>query len=286
MLRLERDRLSVKLERRPRARKREKRSRLRLLFLLFAIAAIATGAEAPRKPKPEGQSEVLAGRVNSLIRQLYGLHLDQFEPATSQIQKLVVRHFDEWIVNREPNFVEVREQLESMFSKVRYPFTAEPTVFEAPWKSSRLIFAGYTVGWSDVDRISTVVFYESRNGRTRRVAITKFLPRNDLHYDPVPPDAAGNFRIIIWGNRLGLDHPRLSAVLYSFDGQELKSLWKEEDAYDGHLQVRGDEVVLKYLKQKEYIRALQQKSLPPRYEATYKLTADGLKLEKVQDIPF
>ncbi len=258
----------------------------RVLLFGIAVAVFAGFAAAGKKPKHETPAEILAGRVNNLIRQLYGLHLDQSAELTGRIQKLVVGHLDQWMANRAPNFVEVRDELESTFSQVRYPLSAEVTVFQAPWHGDRLIFAGYTIGWSEVDQASTVVVYESHGGHTRDVALTDFLPRTDVHYDLVPPDAKGDFRIIVWGNRKGLDHLRLSAVLYSFDGQSLKPLWKEENYYDGRLQVSGDEVVIRYLDRNEYVRAMQQKTLPPRHEAIYTLTEKGLQLKTIKDIPF
>lgn len=258
----------------------------RVLLIAITVAVFAGFAAARKKPKRETPAEILAGRVNNLIRRLYGLHLDQSAELTGRIQKLVVGHLDEWIAGRAPNFVAVREELESMFSQVRYPLSADVAVFQAPWHGDRLIFAGYTIGWSEVDQVSTVVVYESHGGHTRRMALTEFLPRTDVHYDPVPPDANGDFRIIVWGNRKGLDHLRLSAVLYSFDGKSLKPLWKEENYYDGRLQVSGDDVVIKYLNQNEYVRAMQQKTLPPRHEAIYTLTEKGLQLKTIKDVPF
>lgn len=261
---------------------------LRRTFLaIVTLLAFCTFSAARKRPAtPPSPAEVLATRMNNLVRKLYGLYLDQFEPMSGEIQKLVVDHLNDWISNRTPNFVEVREQIEGMFSKVSPPFDAESVAFQAPWKGRRMIIAGYTVGWSDTERVSTVVLYESQNGRSRQVALTHFLPRADLFYAAVPPAPNGDFRFIIWGHVMGMDHPRMSAALYEFDGQALKSLWEDQDVYDGRLQVRGNNVVIKYLNRTEYVRAMQQHTLPPRHEATYKLTATGLNLESTRNIPF
>jgi hypothetical protein len=258
-------------------------SALSVLMILTSASGVAEARK--KKPKP-GPPADLPGHVNYLIRQVYGLPLDEAQPTTDKIQSLVLSRLDAWIQNRHPSFVEVRRQLERSFSELRYPFYARCSAFAAPWKGSQIIGAGYSVGWSDYDRVNVVALYESSAGQTRRVALTHFVPRTNLNYIVLPSGSAGNFRFFVWGTRLGKAQPRLTAILYSFDGRTLVPLWEKKDVYDGKIAVKNNRLTLTYLNESEYVAAVGQNSLPPRHEAVYKLTSGGLKLVAERDIPF
>lgn len=258
-------------------------------IMAFGLGA-AHGKKKPRRlPRPPAD---LPGHVNYLARQLYGVPLDESEPITSQIQKLVVDHLDEWLANRRPGDapgsvptdVQVRRELENVFAQLDYPLFGQPAVFAQSWRGSVLIGAGYTLGWTDYDRVNVLALYETREGKTHRVALTHFVPRTDLHYELLPAPAAGNFWFMVYGTRLGKSHPRLTAMLYSFDGQSLKSLWETDDAYDGKISVGRDRVVIRYLKEEEFIRATEGHRAPPRHEAVYKVTPQGLELETDHEV--
>ena len=75
-------------------------------------------------------------------------------------------------------------------------------------------------------------------------------------------------------------------VLYSFDGKNLKQLWESRDIYDGEMDVLKDKVTIKYLKEDEYVQAVQRKRKPPRHLATYQLTPAGIQLLDDHEIPF
>jgi hypothetical protein len=236
----------------------------------------------------------LPGRVNYLARQLYGVPLDESEPITSQIQKLIVDHLDEWMAATplasgpgDVSFdVKVRRELESAFAKLHYPLFGQPAVFAQTWKGATLIGAGYTLGWTDYDRVNVVVFYESREGKTHRAALTDFVPRTDLHYEFPPLPQSEDLRFFIYGTRLGKSHPRLTAILYSFDGQSLKTQWETRDVYDGKLEVGKDGVIVRYLKEDEFVRETTRGRKPPHHQATYRITSEGLELEADREIPF
>ena len=149
-----------------------------------------------------------------------------------------------------------------------------------------VIGAGYTLGWTDSDRQNVVAIYTSSDGKSQFVTLTNFIPRTDLHYELLPQLAWDDLRFFTYGNRLGKSQLRLSAILYSFDGKNLKPLWEIQDMYDGELDVVKDKVTIKYLKEDEYVDAVLRKRHPPRHMATYQLTATGIQLLEDHEIPF
>jgi hypothetical protein len=262
----------------------------RCLAAFAALLVVSPAiAQKKRKPLPPPPAD-LAGHVNYLARQLYGIPLDESAPLTSQIEKLVLQHMDEWIaahpppageVGGVPYDVKVRREIEAAFAELRYPIYATAAVFDRPYGQTRLIGAGYTLGWSDNDRANVVVLYEASGPIVRQVALTHFVPNADLHYAFIdPPGAdAGQFWFVVYGTRLGKSHRRLSAVLYAFDGKDLKSLWQILDAFDGRISFAGDQVKLDYMREDEFVRAVTRRTTPPRREAAYRVTPAGLELE-------
>jgi hypothetical protein len=263
-----------------------------VLVMSLLGLGVAQGKKKKKRSLPPPPAD-LPGHVNYLARQLYGVPLDESEPLTSQIQKLVIDHLNDWMGKAPlttapgdyPLDVRVRRQLEDVFSKLHYPLFGQPAVFTEPWNGALLIGAGYTLGWTDYDRVNVVALYEGREGATRLAALKNFVPRTDLHYAflPAGPDA---FRFFIYGWRLGKSQPRLTAVLYSYDGKTLKSLWETQDIYDGKMEVGKDRVVVRYLKEDEYVRETVRGRKPPRHEATYRVTPQGLELQDDHEIPF
>lgn len=250
-----------------------------LIGLLICAALLGAGIAQGRKKKPPAPPADLPGHVSYLASQLYGLDLEDAENITSQIQQLLVSHLEQWVANRAPSDVEVRKEIERAFSELHYPAVANAAAFEAPWKGEELIAAGYTLAWSDIWKTNVVVLLASRDHHTRKIGLTTFVPRTDLHFVVLPSSASGDFRFIIYGFRLGKSHPRLTAALYSFDDQNLKSSWEIQDLFDGELSVQGNRLVLRYLKEAEFIRDTAQGHYPPRYESTYALTPHGLELQ-------
>lgn len=257
------------------------------ILAALVIVAVAFGLGTAQARKKQAKPEPgLPDHISSLGKKLYGVDIEDAEPVTDEIQKLVVDHLNTWIANRSPNIIEVRNELEQTFSKLESPANGTPSIFIAPWKNVNLIGAGYTLGWSDIWRINVLVIYENQNGQTREVTTTNFLPRIDMHYAIVAPSPDGDFRFLAYGWRLGMSHPRLSAVLYSFDGKTLESQWKVDNLFDGKLNANNNTVTISYVDRDEYIRQTQQGHLPPRHEKTYKVTPEGLQLESEHDIPF
>lgn len=268
-----------------RGTRRKIRSAGTLAALVIAAIAFGLGSAQARKKEPKPKPG-LPEQISSLGKKLYGLDIEDAKPVTDEIQKLVVGHLNTWIGNRTPSIIEVRQELEQTFSKLEYPAVGTPAIFVAPWKNLNLIGAGYTLGWSNIWRINVLVIYDNQNGRTREVTTTSFVPGTDIHYAVVAPSPDGDFRFLAYGWRLGMSHPRLSAVLYSFDGKSLKTQWQVDDLFDGKLNANNNTVVIRYVDRDEYIRQTQQGHMPPRHEKTYKLTADGLQLESEHDVPF
>jgi hypothetical protein len=262
------------------------------IFLVLGAVSAEAGKKKPRTLPPPPAD--LPGHVNYLVRQLYAVPLDESEPVTSQVQKLVTRHLEEWLPGRMANpnpsdvplDVQVRRELENEFSQLHYPFFGQPAVFAESWKGGVLVGAGYTLGWSDYDRVNVMALFESRDGKTRLAAITNFVPRTDLHYEFLRASSNDDFRFFTYGTRLGKSHPRLTAILYSFDGKTLRPLWETHDVYDGKMEVGREKVVIRYLREEEYIREIAEHRHPPRHEAAYEITPQGLELETDHEIPF
>jgi len=258
----------------------------RYLPWMLVLAYMFAGGLAEGKKKVPPPPPGLPGHVKTLAEQLPGVMLEDAEPITGEIQKLVVDHMVEWMSPRTPTDVDVRRELESVFSLLHYPLFGQPAVFASLWKGSTVIGAGYTLGWNDFDRQNVLMIFESRDGKSRLATLTNFVPRVDLHYEFLPPQGWDDFRFFTYGFRLGKSQPRLTVILYSFDGQNLKSLWEAHDVYDGKMNVQQDRVVIRYLKEDEYIREVEAKRKPPRHEAVYRITPGGLTLEDDHEIPF
>lgn len=266
-----------------------------LLVLLVALGVTFPAPAWARKKKPKKQAPPmdLAEHIEYLGRQLYGLHLDESDALTSEIQKLVLDHMQGWLEQHPPSdqptfvpyHVDVRRELESAFSKLQYPVYAWPSTFAERWGNRFLIGVGYTLGWSKYERANLVALYERDEGKLRPAGVTNFVPRTDLHYEFMDSPASGEFRFLVYGTRLGKSHPRLSAEFYSFDGRTLKSLWKTEDIYDGKLDVERDRVVIRYMKESEFIEAATYDRNPPHYEVVYKVTPAGLEVIADRQVP-
>ena len=182
--------------------------------------------------------------------------------------------------------MEVRRELEAAFAKLRYPTFAWPKCFAQPWKGGTVIGAGYTLGWTRNVRTNVVAIFERREGKTRLVTVTHFVPYTDLNYEFLPGQDSVDFRFFVYGTRPGMSHPRLSAALYAFDGDALKTLWETQDVYDGKIEIADNSVTIRYLKEREFIQETSQDRTPPRYEAVYKITPQGLEIETEREIPF
>jgi hypothetical protein len=255
-------------------------------MVLLITFVLGTGISQGKKRVPPPQPSTFPAHINELARQLPGVMLEDAGPITSQIQKSVVDHMSEWMANRTPSDVEVRRELEDVFSLLHYPLEGIPAAFAQPWKGQIVIGAGYTLGWTDFDRQNVVAIFTNSAGKSHLVTVTNFIPRVDLHYQMLPQLAWDDLRFFVYGFRPGKSQPRLSAVLYSFDGQNLKSLWQSLDIYDGKIEFQRDQVVIRHLNEDEYVQAVEAKRHPPRHLATYQLTATGIQLVDDHEIPF
>lgn len=267
-----------------------------LLAGIAACALSATPAPQEKKkpqwhpPPPRGLPE----RVERLASQLLTTPLDESEPITSQIQQLVVGHLQDWFAGQTPAGgprsvpfeVRVRQEMEKAFSELQYPLFGQPVVFSRSWNGAVLTAASYTLGWSDYDRANVIALFETHDGKTRLASVDHFVPRTDIHYAFFPSPDSASFRFLAYGTRLGKSQPRLSAILYDYDGQKLKSLWEIHDVYDGKLEAGKDTVTIRYLKEDEYIRELTYNRKPPRHLAVYTTSPQGLALVSDTETPF
>jgi hypothetical protein len=236
----------------------------------------------------------LPGRLEELGRQLLVTPLDESDPLTSQVQELVLNDVENWMSRNppapspegSPYDVRVRKEMEFVFSKLHYPVFGQPRVLSLPWKGGHITICGYTLGWSDSDRANVVAVYVTREGKTRLGGVDHFVQHTDLHLKVFPSPNPASFRFLAYGLRLGKSQPRLSAALYGFDGESLKTLWQVHDLYDGKLQLNNGVLVIRYLKEDEYINAMTYNRKPPRHMATYKPSVEGLTLDSDRETPF
>jgi hypothetical protein len=252
------------------------------MALSFSISAIAQDA----KPAPPPPPADLPGHVNYLAQQLYGVMLEDATPITDQIQKLVLAQIEQWMMDRTPTDVEVRRDVDMAFSELHYPLSGQAAAFARPWKNHVVIGAGYTLGWTNIDRTSALAIFSNQQGHSHLVTVTSFVPRYDLHY-AFPQEPEGDaFRFFVYGFRLGKSQPRLSVAFYAFDGKNLKSLWEVHDLYDGKVYFDKDRVVIRFLNEQEYIEEAAHGRNPPRHQTVYTITPTGLDIQSEQDVPF
>lgn len=263
---------------------RTRRPLLPAALILAALISCPVGFAKRKKAAPPPPD--VSDHVLQLGQKLYGMALDDAQPITDEIQKLVLGDLDAWSANRAPTDVETRRELERVFSKLHYPLVGDPVVLAAPWKGRTFLCAGYSLGWTDTNKVNALAIFESTGGKTHRVTATSFVPHTDLHYATLSPAASGDFRFIVYGNRLGKSQLRLTAVLFDYDGHALKKLWQVDDAYDGRLTVTPTTVTLRYLKESEYVEAQTYNRHPARHEAIYNVTPDGLTLTTDHEMPF
>jgi len=262
---------------------------IRVLVALIAFTGMLVGPAEGKEKKPKAAPPPpadLPGQVSYLAWQLRGVHIDDSATITDQIEKLVVDHLQEWLAHRNATGVEARRELEAVFFKFRYPTYGQPACFAEPWKGSTLIGAGYTLGWTNFSRVNVVALFEHRERKSRLVALTHFVPFTDLHYEFLPARGSDDFWFFVYGTRPGKSQPRLTAILYAFDGQTLKSRWETHDVFDGKMDVGAEKVTIRYLKEDEYVRETAHGRKPPRHQAIYTITTQGLELESDQEIPF
>jgi len=263
-----------------------RRPEFSLLLLALALSFPLTALGQSNKKTPPPPPADLPGHINYLAQQLYGVMLEDATPVTDEIQKLVLAELQQWMADRSPSDVEVRRELEMAFSELHYPLFGKATAFAQPWKDQVVIGAGYTLGWSDIDRTNVIAIFSNRLGHSRLVTVTNFVPRTDLHY-VFPQEPEGDaLRFFVYGFRLGKSSPRLTAIFYAFDGQSLKSLWEAHDVYDGKIDFGKEKVVMRYLNEDEYIHDLAARRRPPRHETVYAITPKGLEIQSELDIPF
>lgn len=264
-------------------------ARIALLAALLGLSAAPAFARRKTKKAPPPD---LADEVGALAAKLYALPLDEAEPLTSQIQTRVLNHMDQWLSAHPPRkspgsgeeFAyggRVRDEMDNVFAKLRYPVEADPAAFAAPFGQHTLIGVGYELGWTDFNGVSVLALYETGEEPMRPHAVTTLVPATSLHYRVFapPPSAAGQFWFLVYGTRQGKSNPRLSAVLYAFDGKALQPLWKRTDLFDGRISFPGDRVVISYLNENEFKEAVNTNSPVTRHEAAYHVGPHGFEVE-------
>ena len=257
-----------------------------LWLVAVGLSLLASGTAQAKKKAPPPPPEDLPGHVDYLAKQLPGVMLEDATPITDEIQKLVLADLQQWMSDRMPSAVEVRREVEMAFSAVHYPVFGQAATFAQPWKDEVVIGAGYTLGWTDYDRTNVIAIFTSSLGHSHFVTLTTFVPHTDLHYAFIEEPGDKALRFFVYGFRLGKSQPRLTVVLYAFDGKNLKNLWEADDLFDGKIDFEKDKVVIRYLNETEYITAQAERRKPQRHETVYTITPSGLEVRSEQDIPF
>src|SRR5215469_1559365 len=105
-----------------------RRAAVAAVLLMCGLAA--SGAAKKKKAPPPDD---LPTQVSKLAHQLWGVPLDESEPLTSQIEKLVLSHMTQWINAHPPDAdtakdpqdtpynERLRHEVESVFVNVRNP---------------------------------------------------------------------------------------------------------------------------------------------------------------------
>ncbi len=260
-------------------------------WIIFA-AGIAPAFAKDKKEKPP---KPVAPPVSDLPNyvafeawQLRGKHLDESDQISGAIERAVLDHMQTWFSEdlSRAESVPTRRELERIFFNLKYPTEAKPSCFDRPWKGSTLLGVGYTLYWTNYNRRNVLAIFEKSAGKIRLAAVTHFVPMVDMRYEFHPAVGSDDFWFFAWGERPGKSQQRLSTVLYDFNGQELKPLWEKGDVYDGKLEVGDKTVVVKYLREEEYIQEQVHSRKPPRHKATYLINPKGLELQSDVEIPF
>ncbi|HXJ91731.1 MAG TPA: hypothetical protein VMT20_02480 [Terriglobia bacterium] len=269
------------------------RSELRLAAaaaVMFACVVSASGAPKKKKAPPPDD---LPTQVSKLAYQLWGVPLDESGPLTSHIEKLVLDHMTQWInahppdagsageAGNAPYNEKLRHEVESVFANVRNPNYATASTFLQSLAGKPVVGVGYTLGWSQFDRANVIAVFEASDTGYRKVAVDHFMPDVDLsfHFLQPPAGISDQLWFVAYGTRLGKSSPRLSAVVYSFDGKTLQSLWHTTDVYDGRISFQGGRVMINYLKEDELKQAILNHTPSVRHEAAYQVTPKGLEVE-------
>ena len=265
-----------------------------LAIVLLASVGVSPAQIAPEKkiklPPPPAD---LPGHVNYLAKQLYGVALDDSEPLTTQIEKLVLDHMADWLSAHPPGSgsdpgsagfpydVRVRRELEHVFGQLHYPFEARCAAFEKPFGAGELIGLGYSLGWDQFNRASVVALFQVNGQAAQQVEVTHFAPYVDLQFQLFNPPASATDQVwfMAYGTRLGKSNPRLSAALYAYDGKTLQSLWQKTDLYDGRISFAGDRVTISDLNEDEFTQAVAAHTPAVRHETVYRVGAKGFDVE-------
>ena len=263
-----------------------------LILLALPLLAAGTASGAARKNTKKLPPPGLPAQVAHLGAQLYALPLDESESLTGQIQKLVLEHMGHWIAAHPageasasgdgfPYDVRVRHELENVFSELRYPIVANVAAFAAPFGHRSLIGLGYELGWTDFNGVDVVAVYESGENPMRPLAVAHPVPATNLRFQvfDAPAAGAGQCWFLAYGTRQGKSNPRLSAVLYAFDGGALKPLWKRVDLFDGKISFRDNRVMINYLNEAEFQQAVATNAPVVRHEAAYHIGPQGMVLD-------
>ena len=259
-------------------------SALILSTFIAAVGFAPTSDAARNRDRIRTSTRSTASFVKAWVETLDRTHMTDALPMNHHIQELVFRYVEDSLAGKMDSSasspVELRRDLEaSVFGELTWPYEALVRTFAHPWKDGRLLGVGYSLRWTDQNRFNAVGLFLLREGKISRVASANFVLGTDLSFEILSPRNPDELLLLVSGIKLGKSHPRLSLMLYSFEGDELKPLWERQDIYEGKFRVEQQNLRITYLKEEEFIRETRYGRLPPRYEAVFSPKGSGFSLE-------
>jgi hypothetical protein len=152
------------------------------------------------------------------------------------------------------------------------------SVICSQWEGGSYYIVGYVLnGAAAYSRSWIGVFSVPLEGSCELLAAAEnTLPNRTVALEPLLPQIRGNLSFLVHGVNWGDAHNRLTAIVYSFDGHEIRPVWSLADLSQGQIEVQGPRIKLTYL----------SSPLGPGYESvkriveTYEVTPSGVELRE------
>ena len=167
------------------------------LVVLGVMMGPGAAAAAAKKRQPVAPPvSDLPNYLSYLAWQLRGRHMDESGEITGEIQKRVLDHMQEWLTAdpARAESVTARRELERVFFNLKYPTEAKPSCFEESWKGSVILGVGYTLYWTNYNRLNVLAIFVKNSGQLRLATVTSFIPRGSrsfLEFMTAPPWTGG-----------------------------------------------------------------------------------------------
>lgn len=170
---------------------------------------------------------------------------------------------------------------EELRTALGYGGQADPNVASVAcrqWEGSFYYIVGYVLnGAVAYSRSWLGVFSVPLVGSSELLAAAEnTFPDRTLAIETLSPEIRDDLTFLAHGVNWGDAHNRLTAIVYSFDGHEIRPVWSLAGLSQGHIEVQGPRIRLTYL----------SSPLGPGYESvrgiveTYEVTPSGVELQE------